>query len=136
MRSISKTAAALAVLALLPAVATAQSMTAKGDITGPYRFPEQGGAAIYKGACQGCHMPDGMGATGAATYPALARDPRLAAPAYPILRVLNGHGAMPSFGAALDDAQIADVVGYIRASFANAYRGQVTAAQVKALRGG
>jgi mono/diheme cytochrome c family protein len=129
-------AAATAALALLPAAAFAQSMTAKGDITGPYSFPERGGAAIYKGACQGCHMENGMGATGAATYPALARNPRLAAAAYPILRVLNGHGAMPTVGAALDDAQIADVVGYIRTSFGNAYAARVTPAQVKALRGG
>jgi mono/diheme cytochrome c family protein len=35
----------------------------------------------------------------------------------------------------LDDEQIAQVVGYIRTSFGNAYTGKVTAAQVKALRG-
>jgi mono/diheme cytochrome c family protein len=128
-------AAALAVVALAPAAARAQSMTPKGDITGPYAFPEQGGAAIYKGVCQGCHMPDGAGATGAASYPALAKNPRLATAAYPIAMVLGGHGAMPSFRAALDDEQVAEVVAYIRTSFGNAYAGKVTAAQVKALRG-
>jgi mono/diheme cytochrome c family protein len=136
MRPIFTTAAALAASALLPAAAAAQSMTPKGSITGPYIIPEQGGAAIYKGVCQGCHMPEGMGATGAATYPALARNPKLVAPAYPILRVLNGYGAMPTFKASLDDQQIADVVTYIRTSFGNAYPAKVTAAQVKTLRGG
>jgi mono/diheme cytochrome c family protein len=131
----SKAAAALAALALLPGAADAQTMTARGSITGPYAFPEKGGAAIYKGVCQGCHMEDGMGAAGAAAYPALARNPKLVAPAYPILRVLNGRGAMPAFAAALDDEQIAQVVAYIRTSFGNAYAGSVTAAQVKALRG-
>jgi mono/diheme cytochrome c family protein len=135
MHPMFKAAAAMAALALLPAAAVSQSMTPKGDITGPYRFPEQGGAAVYKGVCQGCHMPDGMGATGAATYPALAKNPKLAEAAYPIAMVLGGHGAMPTFKAALDDEQIAQVVGYIRTSFGNAYTGKVTAAQVKALRG-
>jgi mono/diheme cytochrome c family protein len=136
MRPILEAAAALAALAFLPAAAVPQSMPAKGAITGPYAFPEQGGAAIYKGVCQGCHMADGLGATGAATYPALAKNPKLATPGYPILMVLNGHGAMPTFRSALDDVQIADVVTYIRGNFGNAYAAKVTPAQVKALRGG
>jgi mono/diheme cytochrome c family protein len=43
---------------------------------------------------------------------------------------------MPAFKTALDDEQIAQVVGYIRTNFGNAYPAKVTAAQVKALRGG
>ena len=31
------------------------------------------GAEIYVHICQGCHMPEGQGATGAGHYPALAR---------------------------------------------------------------
>ena len=36
-------------------------------------FPFDGGEAIYKGVCQGCHMPDAKGAVGAGAYPALAK---------------------------------------------------------------
>jgi mono/diheme cytochrome c family protein len=125
---------ALSIAAAHAQTASAASMTRKGSITGPYAFPERGGAAIYKGVCQGCHMEGGQGATGAATYPALARNPKLREAAYPIAMVLNGHGAMPTFKDALDDEQIAEVVGYIRASFGNADTAKVTAAQVKALR--
>jgi len=136
MNPLSTAAATLAALALLPAAAGAQDPTPKGKIVGQSKFPEQGGAAIYKAICQGCHMPDAMGATGAATYPALAKNPKLGAAGYPILMVLRGKGAMPTFEAALDDQQIADVVAYIRTSFGNAYPATVTPAQVKALRGG
>ena len=141
MNAITSAAAALALAALVPAAAQAQSaaafpsMTPKGRIVGQGQFPEQGGEAIYKGVCQGCHMPDGKGATGAATYPALAGDPRLAAPAFPVLRVLKGQGAMPPFRTALDDQQVADVVNYVRSSFGNSFKGKVMPAEVKALRG-
>ena len=136
MTPMSKAAAVLAALAVLPAAALAQDLPPKGQIVGQTKFPEQGGPAIYKAICQGCHMPDAMGASGAATYPALAKNPKLGAAGYPILMVLNGKGAMPTFKAALDDQQVADVVSYIRASFGNAYAVKVTPAQVKALRGG
>jgi mono/diheme cytochrome c family protein len=134
MHPMFKTAAALAAVALLPVAAGAQSMPPKGKITGPSKAPEQGGPAIYKAICQGCHMPDAMGATGAGTYPALARNPKLGQAAYPIVMVLNGHGAMPTFKEMLDDQQIADVVTYVRTSFGNSYPAPVTLAQVQALR--
>jgi mono/diheme cytochrome c family protein len=137
----SKIAAVVtAIVGLIPAATAAQPITPdmppKGSIVGPEKFPEKGGPAIYKAVCQGCHMPDGAGAKGAAIYPALAKNPRLAAPAYPITLVLNGHGAMPNFKTMLDDQQIADVVTYIRTSFGNSYSSKVTSTQVKALRGG
>ena len=100
----------------------------------PFRFTETGGAAVYAGACAGCHMADGRGAVGAGRYPALAGDDRLAASAYPIDRVLHGKGAMPPFARSLSDDQIAAVVGYIRSQFGNAYGNGVTAAEVTAQR--
>ena len=66
-------------------------------------------------------MPDGKGAVGAGHYPALANNPKLASAAYPVVMVVNGRGAMPSFGSGLSDAQIADVVNYVRTHFGNAY---------------
>src|ERR1700691_2915318 len=77
-------------------------------------FPMQGGEAIYKGVCQGCHMPDAKGAVGAGMYPALAGDAKLATAAYPISLVLRGQKAMPPLGGMLSDKQVADVVTYVR----------------------
>ena len=105
------------------------------------KFGQQTGEDIYHAICQGCHMPDAKGATGAGTYPALAHDVKLAAAIYPITVVLNGQRAMPSFGNAippfgqyLDDAQIANVLNYLRTHFGNHYTDIITAAQVTAAR--
>jgi mono/diheme cytochrome c family protein len=98
------------------------------------RFTEQGGAALYKGICQGCHMPDGRGALGAGRYPALAGDPNLAGRGYPLVIVVNGQRAMPAFGALLSDRQIADVVNYIRSNFGNRFIDEVTVSEVEAVR--
>jgi mono/diheme cytochrome c family protein len=97
-------------------------------------FPFQGGEAIYKGVCQGCHMPDAKGAVGAGAYPALAKNANLETAAYPVSIVLKGQKAMPFFGMQLDDQQIADVVNYVRTHFGNKYKDRVKAADVKLLR--
>jgi cytochrome c5 len=97
-------------------------------------FPYQGGEAIYKGVCQGCHMPDAKGAVGAGAYPALAKDENLETASYPVTIVLKGQKAMPFFGMQLDDQQVADVVNYIRTHFGNKYRDKVKPADVKAAR--
>ncbi len=99
------------------------------------QFPYTTGQGLYEHVCQGCHMPDARGASGAGAYPALANNPRLKAAAYPILVLINGQRAMPSFGS-LSDAQIASVVSYVRTSFGNRYSGPVTPTEVKALRDG
>ena len=97
-------------------------------------FPYEGGEAIYKGVCQGCHMPDAKGAVGAGAYPALAKNNNLETAAYPVTIVLKGQKAMPFFGLQLNDQQIADVVNYVRTHFGNKYRDKVKPADVKALR--
>lgn len=126
-RSSVALAALAAALATIPAALSAQDF-----FTG--HFPQQTGEGLYKGVCQGCHMPDAKGAVGAGAYPALANDPRMQTPVYPALVVINGQKAMPQFGDALNDDQIANVVNYIRSSFGNHYADKVTPAQVKALR--
>ncbi len=98
------------------------------------RFDARTGEALYRSICQGCHMADGNGADGAASYPALANNARLASPQYPIAVVLNGRRNMPAFGRTLDDAQVAAVTGYVRTHFGNGYAAPVTAAQVDAMR--
>jgi len=97
-------------------------------------FPMQGGQAIYEGVCQGCHMPNAKGATGAGMYPALASNSKLEEAGYPLSIVINGQKAMPPLGSLFSDAQIADVVNYIRTHFGNHYSDKVTAAQVKTMR--
>ncbi|QJU56800.1 cytochrome c [Sphingomonas sp. AP4-R1] len=93
------------------------------------------GEQVYKTVCQSCHMADGKGAEGAGRMPALAGNPRLAAAAYPIVTVARGRGAMPGFVGTLSPAQAANVVGYIRTHFGNAYAAPVTEAEVTKLYG-
>ena len=100
----------------------------------PFHFTESGGAAVYAGVCAGCHMPGGQGAMGAGAYPSLVNDPRLAAAAYPITRILRGRAAMPPFARTLSDQQIADVVAFIRTNFGNDFGPAATDADVHALR--
>lgn len=98
------------------------------------------GKTIFEHICQGCHMPDAKGATGAGTYPALAGDPRLVSPQYMAAVVVHGRRDMPSFvqtgeagpleDAKLSDAQIADVVNYVRTHFGNHYTDRITAHDV------
>jgi len=92
------------------------------------------GEQIFTHICQGCHMADAKGAQGAGTYPALAGNPKLASPQYPMAMVLNGRGAMPPFGRLFSDEQVAGVVNYLRSHFGNHYTDTISAADVKAMR--
>jgi mono/diheme cytochrome c family protein len=102
------------------------------------------GRQIYEHVCQGCHMPEAGGATGAGHYPALAKDPTLASRDYMALTILMGRRNMPAFGVrhavgfinppvVLSEEQIAAVVNYVRTHFGNHYTDSITAAQVGAL---
>ena len=97
-------------------------------------FAMQTGEDIYKGVCQGCHMPDARGAVGAGMYPGLAKNENLESAGYPAMVVLKGQKAMPDFGSSFSDEQIANVVNYIRTHFGNRYRDKITAADIHALR--
>jgi mono/diheme cytochrome c family protein len=97
-------------------------------------LPEADGAAIYRATCQACHMTNAKGATGAATIPALAGDPKLATAGYPIYVVVNGLGGMPALGADLDDTQVAAVVAYVRTHFGNSDTDPVAPADVAPVR--
>ena len=102
------------------------------------------GEDIYRQICQGCHMPQGEGSAGAGHYPKLAGDAALVSRDYVALMVINGRNDMPAFGAPasliwdgptvhLSDAQIADVVNYVRSHFGNKYKDRVTEAEVARL---
>ena len=79
-------------------------------------------------------MPAGQGATGAGSYPALAKNRNLETGAYPVAIVLHGQKAMPAFADYFTDEQIANVVNYVRTSFGNHYRDKVKPADVKLQR--
>jgi mono/diheme cytochrome c family protein len=98
------------------------------------RFPEKSGAELYQSICQVCHMPDARGAVGAGAYPALAGNKHLQAALYPVGIVINGRKAMPAFGDALTDEQIAAVVNFVRSHFGNRYKDVVTPGMVKQMR--
>ncbi|MGA9333848.1 MAG: cytochrome c [Rudaea sp.] len=122
------------------------AQTADQGILSRAQLVHASGEQIYRHVCQGCHMPDAHGATGAGSYPALANDPHLASPQFMAAVILNGRRNMPSFlprpdlhgfeatvRLGLDDAQIADVVNYVRSHFGNHYDDKLGAADVAAL---
>jgi mono/diheme cytochrome c family protein len=99
-----------------------------------WTFDEQGGAALYKNVCAACHQADGRGAVGAASYPSLAGDPKLASTDYVLTIVLGGLHAMPAIGQGMSDAQVADVVNYARENFADGRDDPATPARAAAAR--
>jgi mono/diheme cytochrome c family protein len=119
---------------ILATTSAAFAQSSASFSSSPFRFTQQDGEAIYRGVCAGCHMPDGRGATGAGTYPSLVRNGKLEAAGYPVLLVVNGHKAMPAFGSAMTDTQIAAVVNYVRSNFGNTYPDKVSPDDVKAAR--
>ena len=119
---------------LLTLLASGVALADPADLAGANSFPERDGQHLYTSICQGCHMSNAKGATGAGTYPSLANNPRLASAAYPISMVLYGQKDMPGLGGFLDDAQVAAVVNYVQTHFGNNDDGKVTADDVKALR--
>jgi mono/diheme cytochrome c family protein len=98
------------------------------------RFSEKSGEELFAKVCQGCHMSDGKGATGAGAYPSLAGNGNLQAGGYTIGLVVNGQRGMPPFGAMMSDDQVAAVVNYLRTHFGNNYRDAVTPEDVRSVR--
>jgi mono/diheme cytochrome c family protein len=120
--------------ALAAPAAPAQDASKPRTFSNGYSFGEVTGEELFANICQGCHMPDAMGATGAGTYPSLASDSYLQSSGYPVYVVLHGRRAMPPFADMLSDDQIAAVVNYLRTHFGNNFRDSVTAADVKDAR--
>jgi mono/diheme cytochrome c family protein len=130
---------------LLAATFATTALADDSSVTSATGFGKGGGAEIYGHICQGCHMPGAQGAAGAGHYPKLAGDPALVSWQYVALTVLHGKNGMPAFGQRptgeamdflvvnLSDAQVADVVNYVRSNFGNHYKGRITAQQVAAL---
>ncbi|MCH8857217.1 MAG: cytochrome c [Proteobacteria bacterium] len=131
-------ACALATLLLGPVAALAQATApaAEPRFSSGWRFEQRSGAAIYGALCAACHMSDGRGAKGAAAYPALQGNPKLAATPYLLHMVVNGNRAMPGFGSQLSDEQVAAVASHVRQRFGGLSEvdARVTPDEVRALR--
>ncbi|MDR3346360.1 MAG: cytochrome c [Campylobacteraceae bacterium] len=85
-------------------------------------FDATAGEELYKSSCQGCHMPDGKGAQGAGMYPSLVKNVRLMSAKATVETVTNGLRGMPAFREYLEDAQIVEVVNYVRTNFGNNFK--------------
>ena len=132
-------------LALLASTVATTALADDNSVTSTAGLEKAGGAEIYGHICQGCHMPGAQGAAGAGHYPKLAGDPALVSWQYVALTVLHGKNGMPAFGQRptgeamdfllvhLSDAQVAEVVNYVRSNFGNHYKGSITAAQIAEL---
>ncbi len=134
---------AIATLWLIAAVSTGVEAD-DSAFTSTAGLGNANGAEIYSHICQGCHMPQGQGAVGAGHYPKLAGDPALVAWQYVALTILNGKNGMPPFGLPedqvmetrtvhLSDAQVADVVNYVRSNFGNHYKNGITAKEIASM---
>ncbi|MDQ2065482.1 cytochrome c [Xinfangfangia sp. CPCC 101601] len=98
-------------------------------------LPQREGKEIYNAICSGCHMPDGVGAVGAAAYPPLAKSDFVGSKEATAQWVIKGYKAMPPLGDVMDDEQIAAVVNYVRTNLGNAYDDEeLTAAEVADIR--
>jgi mono/diheme cytochrome c family protein len=90
------------------------------------------GKALFAKNCAACHQATGKGIPGA--FPALAGNGFVQGPASdPATVLLKGRGGMPDFSGSLDDAQIAQVLSYVRSSWGNG-AAPLSAEEVAALR--
>jgi mono/diheme cytochrome c family protein len=140
METAIRSIAGKAGFALLALLSSATAMVAQDDaanqrtFSSGFRFVEMTGEELFANVCQGCHMPDAAGATGAGSYPSLVANKNLATSGYAVHLVVNGRRGMPSFGDMMSDGQVAAVVNYLRTHFGNSYQDVVTAKDVKETR--
>lgn len=98
-------------------IRTAALILLTASIAAPV-FAQSAGADTYKAKCQMCHGPDGTAAT---PMGKMMKIPSFKAPevakaseASLIAVTKEGKGKMPAYNGKLTDAQIKDVVSYIR----------------------
>ena len=112
----------LTLVALVFSISAAPAGSASAGLSAlsPGRaYAEADGEGLYANICQGCHMPDGRGATGAASYPSLAHNSDLRSAAFAIGVVVGGLRGMPPVGRSMTDDQVAAVLNYVRSHFEN-----------------
>ena len=129
--------------ALAPAAAPAAPAAASNVFVKASDEQMKRGAAVYARTCIACHQPTGLGLP--PVFPPLANAPIVAGnPELPVKFILQGlmgpitvngmtYNSMMPPVAGVSDADIADVLTYVRQSFGNKANA-VTADQVKAIR--
>jgi mono/diheme cytochrome c family protein len=125
---------ALAALACASPVWADSASTTPTGMSRGWEFSEQGGADLFRNICAACHQADARGAAGAGAYPPLADDKKLTSSEFMLSVLLRGLDGMPPVGDMMSDAQVADVINYVRTHFGNSYPGAVSAADVSAAR--
>jgi mono/diheme cytochrome c family protein len=128
-------AAALVVSAASGSPAAADETPANSPaMSHGWEFGEQGGANLFRNICAACHQADAEGAVGAGAYPSLADDKNLASSDFMLTVLFEGLKDMPPLGGMMSDAQVADVINYVRTHFGNSYADALSAADVTAAR--
>jgi mono/diheme cytochrome c family protein len=135
MRLVALRAFVLIALAAVSAPALADDASRKSAaMSRGWEFSEQGGADLFRDVCAACHQADAKGAVGAGAYPPLAGDKKLVSTDFILIDLFRGLKGMPPVGDMMTDAQVADVINYVRTHFGNAYPGAISAADVAAAR--
>ena len=135
MRLVVLRAIALVVLGAAGAPTLADDAPASGvAMSHGWEFNERGGTDLFRNICAGCHQPDAKGAVGAGSCPSLAADKNLDSPDFMLSVLLGGLKGMPPVGDMMSDAQVADVVNYVRTHFGNSYSEAVSATDVSVAR--
>jgi cytochrome c6 len=98
-------------------IRTAALILLAASVTAP-AFAQSAGAATFKARCAMCHVPDGTAATPMAKAMKIVsfKDPAMvkASDAQFTTAIKDGKGKMKGFAGSLSDAQIKEVVSYIR----------------------
>ncbi len=133
-RCIERIASALVAAGAVAAPALADELSSKtAPMSRGWEFAERGGADLFNKVCAACHQANAKGAIGAAAYPPLAADTKLASTDFLLAVLLDGLRGMPPVGSMMSDEQVADVVNYVRTHFGNSY-GPVSTAEVSTAR--
>ena len=135
MRLVALRAIVLVVSGAAGAPTLAEDAPANSDaMSHGWEFNEHGGADLFRSICAGCHQPDAKGAVGAGSYPSLVADKNLDSADFMLSVLLGGLKGMPPVGDMMSDAQVADVVNYVRTHFGKVYSDAVSSADVAAAR--
>ena len=135
MRLVALRAVALVVSATVNAPSLADDAPANSAaMSRGWEFSEQGGAELFGDVCAACHQPDAKGAVGAGAYPPLTADKKLVSTEFMLTVLFRGLKGMPPVGDMMSDAQVADVINYVRTHFGNAYPDAISAPDVSAAR--
>jgi len=102
---------------MIQALRTAAAILLAASLAGP-ALAQAPGADLYKAKCAMCHGADGLAATpmGKTMKILSFKDPSMvkATDAQFIASTTNGKGKMPAYKGKLTDAQIKDLISYIR----------------------